>query len=85
MQMKQLSYKIVFIADPQLKSLVRLTLGAASRTLRQAQLGALLKQVSLLLHGGASIILRSVHEEQNTGRAVISFLAGIKFNFQVKV
>jgi len=45
--------------------------------LRQAQLGALLKQVSLLLHGGASIILRSVNEEQNTGRAVISFLAGI--------
>lgn len=32
--------------------------------------------MSLLLHGGASIILRSVNEEQNTGRAVITFLAG---------
>ncbi|XP_059481063.1 dyslexia-associated protein KIAA0319-like protein [Neocloeon triangulifer] len=66
---------VIVNPDPQLMSLVRLTLGAASRTLRQAQLESLLKQITLLLHGGASIIVRSVDEEQNTGRATITFLA----------
>ncbi|CAB3383148.1 Hypothetical predicted protein [Cloeon dipterum] len=61
--------------DPQLKSLVRLTLGAASRTLRQLQLDSLLKQITLLLHGGVTVVVRSVDEEQNTGRACITFLA----------
>lgn len=66
----------VTVTDPQLNALARLTLGAASRSLRRSQLTSLLRQLSLLLHGGATVSLRAVEEERNTGRAVVTFLAG---------